>query len=137
MSRHKQPWVAHHRMDARRELPWVPIGKEYRFDTEDGSRTLRESFGGRSQLIVYHFTFGPTYTRGLPGLLVGSRHLQRRRTPPERARRDVLLHLPGAAGETPGLQAADGVDFPWAPRMESTTTSTSRSHARRRRSANS
>jgi predicted dithiol-disulfide oxidoreductase (DUF899 family) len=33
-------------MDARRELPWVPIGKEYRFDTEDGSRTLRESFGG-------------------------------------------------------------------------------------------
>ncbi len=50
----------------RRELPWVPIGKEYRFDTEDGSRTLRELFGGRSQLIVYHFMFGPTYTAGCP-----------------------------------------------------------------------
>jgi len=50
----------------RRELPWVPIGKEYRFDTEDGSRTLRELFGGRSQLIVYHFMFGPTYTEGCP-----------------------------------------------------------------------
>src|SRR5258708_15748778 len=61
-----QPWVAHHRMDARRELPWVPIRKEYRFDTEEGSRTLRQLFGGRSQLIVYHFMFGPTYTAGCP-----------------------------------------------------------------------
>ena len=50
----------------RRELPWVPIGKEYRFDTEEGSRTLRELFGGRSQLLVYHFMFGPTYTAGCP-----------------------------------------------------------------------
>src|SRR5260221_5834640 len=66
VSRNKQPWVAHHRMDAQRELPWVPIGKEYRFDTEDGSRTLRELFAGRSQLIVYDFTFGPTYTAGCP-----------------------------------------------------------------------
>src|SRR5258707_12927860 len=61
-----QPWVAHHRMDARRELPWVPIRKEYRIDTEEGSRTLRQLFGGRSQLIVYHFMFGPTYTAGCP-----------------------------------------------------------------------
>jgi predicted dithiol-disulfide oxidoreductase (DUF899 family) len=48
----------------RRELPWVPVEKEYRFDTDDGSRTLAELFDGRSQLIVYHFMFGPGYTAG-------------------------------------------------------------------------
>jgi predicted dithiol-disulfide oxidoreductase (DUF899 family) len=48
----------------RRELPWVPLVKEYRFDTEDGTRTLAELFDGRSQLIVYHFMFGPGYTAG-------------------------------------------------------------------------
>jgi predicted dithiol-disulfide oxidoreductase (DUF899 family) len=50
----------------RRELPWVPVEKEYRFATDDGPRTLRELFGGRSQLLVYHFMFGPTYTAGCP-----------------------------------------------------------------------
>ena len=48
----------------RRELPWVPLEKEYRFDTQDGTRTLAELFEGRSQLIVYHFMFGPHYTAG-------------------------------------------------------------------------
>jgi predicted dithiol-disulfide oxidoreductase (DUF899 family) len=48
----------------RRALPWVPIEKEYRFDTAEGPRTLRELFDGRSQLIVYHFMFGPAYTAG-------------------------------------------------------------------------
>ncbi len=50
----------------RRELPWVPIEKEYSFGTDEGPRTLPELFGGRSQLIVYHFMFGPTYTAGCP-----------------------------------------------------------------------
>jgi predicted dithiol-disulfide oxidoreductase (DUF899 family) len=50
----------------RRELPWVRLDKEYRFDTDDGSATLAELFGGRSQLIVYHFMFGPDYTAGCP-----------------------------------------------------------------------
>ncbi|MGE5131690.1 MAG: DUF899 domain-containing protein [Gemmatimonadota bacterium] len=50
----------------RRSLPWVPIGKEYRFATTDGPRTLAELFGGRSQLAVYHFMFGPSYTAGCP-----------------------------------------------------------------------
>src|SRR5215813_9051822 len=50
----------------RRALPWVPIEKEYRFDTADGPRTLRELFDGCSQLIVYHFMFGPDYTEGCP-----------------------------------------------------------------------
>src|SRR5919197_3363734 len=50
----------------RRELPWVPVDREYRFDTEDGEKTLAELFDGRSQLLVYHFMFGPSYDAGCP-----------------------------------------------------------------------
>ena len=50
----------------RRELPWVAIEKEYRFDADDGPRTLAELFDGRSQLLVYHFMFGPSYEAGCP-----------------------------------------------------------------------
>jgi predicted dithiol-disulfide oxidoreductase (DUF899 family) len=50
----------------RRELPWVPVDKEYRFETEEGTKTLAELFDGRSQLLVYHFMFGPEYTAGCP-----------------------------------------------------------------------
>ena len=50
----------------RRELPWVPVEKEYTLQTEDGARTLAQLFDGRSQLIVYHFMFGPGYEAGCP-----------------------------------------------------------------------
>ena len=50
----------------RQELPWVRVDKEYRFDTEEGSVSLRELFRGRSQLLVYHFMFGPDYKAGCP-----------------------------------------------------------------------
>jgi predicted dithiol-disulfide oxidoreductase (DUF899 family) len=50
----------------RRELPWVAVDKEYRFDTDDGTRTLAELFDGRSQLLFYHFMFGPGYQAGCP-----------------------------------------------------------------------
>jgi predicted dithiol-disulfide oxidoreductase (DUF899 family) len=50
----------------RRELPWLPVEKEYRLDTDDGERTLTELFDGRSQLLVYHFMFGPSYDAGDP-----------------------------------------------------------------------
>ena len=50
----------------RRELPWVAIEKQYRFDTDDGTRTLAGLFGGRSQLLIYHFMFGPSYEAGCP-----------------------------------------------------------------------
>jgi predicted dithiol-disulfide oxidoreductase (DUF899 family) len=50
----------------RRDLPWVPVEKEYRFDTDDGEQTLAELFAGRSQLLVYHFMFGPSYEAGDP-----------------------------------------------------------------------
>ena len=48
----------------RRELPWVPVEKEYRFETDDGTKSLAELFDGRSQLLVYHFMFGPPYEAG-------------------------------------------------------------------------
>ena len=50
----------------RRELPWVRVEKEYTFETEEGRKTLAELFDGRSQLLLYHFMFGPKYTAGCP-----------------------------------------------------------------------
>src|SRR5436190_20412572 len=48
----------------RLELPWVPVEKEYEFDTEDGKKTLAELFDGRSQLLAYNIMFGPDYENG-------------------------------------------------------------------------
>jgi predicted dithiol-disulfide oxidoreductase (DUF899 family) len=50
----------------RRELPWVRVDEDYRFETDDGTKTLAELFDGRSQLLMYHFMFGPEYTAGCP-----------------------------------------------------------------------
>jgi len=50
----------------RQALPWVRIDKEYRFETDEGSASLKDLFRGRSQLLVYHFMFGPDYTAGCP-----------------------------------------------------------------------
>src|SRR5438105_13322662 len=50
----------------RQELPWVRIEKDYRFDTDEGRASLADLFRGRSQLLVYHFMFGPDYTAGCP-----------------------------------------------------------------------
>src|SRR5499433_2595013 len=50
----------------RQALPWVAVEKDYRFETEDGTKTLAELFDGRSQLMVYHFMFGPAWDAGCP-----------------------------------------------------------------------
>ena len=50
----------------RQELPWVRVEKTYRFETDKGSASMAELFSGRSQLLVYHFMFGPDYTAGCP-----------------------------------------------------------------------
>ena len=50
----------------RQELPWVPVNKGYRFETGEGSASLADLFPGRSQLLVYHFMFGPDYAAGCP-----------------------------------------------------------------------
>ena len=94
----------------RRELPWVRVEKEYRFDTDDGEKALGELFDGRSQLLVYHFMFGPTYEAGCPtcssmadGVDGVLSHLQR-------PGRDVRPRLAGTAGEAAGLQAPHGFE---------------------------
>jgi predicted dithiol-disulfide oxidoreductase (DUF899 family) len=48
----------------RRELPWVPVEKDYSFETSDGTKSLADLFDGRSQLMIYHFMFGPPYDAG-------------------------------------------------------------------------
>ena len=50
----------------REELPWVRVDKDYRFETDEGSASLRDLFRGRSQLMIYHFMLGPDYTAGCP-----------------------------------------------------------------------
>src|SRR5829696_1184821 len=50
----------------RQELPWVRIDKDYRFEIDEGSASLADLFGGRTQLLMYHFMFGPEYTAGCP-----------------------------------------------------------------------
>lgn len=50
----------------RQELPWVKVDKAYRFETDEGPASLADLFQGRSQLLVYHFMFGPDYTAGCP-----------------------------------------------------------------------
>jgi predicted dithiol-disulfide oxidoreductase (DUF899 family) len=98
----------------RRELPWVPVEKQYTFDTDDGPKSLRELFDGRSQLLVYHFMFGPKWTEGCPlcsywadsfnGAIVHLKH------------RDVTMVC---ASSAPGAQLDAykrrmGWSFPWA-----------------------
>jgi predicted dithiol-disulfide oxidoreductase (DUF899 family) len=60
---------------ARRELPWVKVQKEYAFDAPGGRETLADLFGGKSQLIVYHFMFGPGWEQGCPSCSLISDHL--------------------------------------------------------------
>ena len=50
----------------RQQLPWVKVDKDYRFETDEGSASFADLFGGRSQLLMYHFMFGPDYTAGCP-----------------------------------------------------------------------
>src|SRR3954447_18779588 len=52
--------------ERRRQLPWVAVEKDYRFETSEGTKSLAELFDGRSQLLVYHFMFGPSYDAGCP-----------------------------------------------------------------------
>jgi predicted dithiol-disulfide oxidoreductase (DUF899 family) len=75
-----------HQRDAlnaeRRKLPWVKIDKEYVFDGPNGKETLADLFDGRSQLIVYHFMFGPDWEEGLPELFLPVRsHRRHARAP--------------------------------------------------------
>src|SRR6201993_1192772 len=98
----------------RQELPWVRVDKEYRFDTDEGNATLADLFRGRSQLLVYHYMFGPDYTAGCAtcstiadGFNGFGVHL---------ANHDVTLSAVSRAplAELPGEQRGEGWTFPWA-----------------------
>jgi predicted dithiol-disulfide oxidoreductase (DUF899 family) len=103
----------------RQKLPWVRIDKEYRFETDEGSALLGDLFRGRSQLLVYHFMFGPDYTAGCPacsaiadgfdGLVV---HL---------ANHDVTLSAVSRAPFTKLQEYKErmGWTFPWASSLGS------------------
>jgi predicted dithiol-disulfide oxidoreductase (DUF899 family) len=73
----------------RRQLPWVKVGKDYSFDTPDGRKSLADLFGGRSQLVIYHFMFGPDWQEGCPSCSFIADHLDG--TLPHLAARDVTL----------------------------------------------
>ena len=103
----------------RRELPWVPIDKEYRFETDEGSASLADLFRGRSQLLVYHFMFGPDYTAGCPacsaiadGFNGFATHL---------ANHDVMLWAVSRAPieKLRAYKERMGWTFPWASSFES------------------
>ena len=98
----------------RQELPWVRIDKEYRFETDAGSASLADLFQGRSQLLVYHFMFGPGYTAGCPscsmiadGFNGSAVHL---------ANHDVMLWAVSRAplGKLQTYRRRMGWTFPWA-----------------------
>ena len=98
----------------RRELPWVKVDKDYRFDTDNGSVALKDLFQTRSQLLVYHFMFGPDYKAGCPscsaiadGFNGYHEHL---------ANHDVMLWAISRAPleKLQSLQKEMGWTFPWA-----------------------
>src|SRR4051794_17641803 len=59
----------------RRKLPWIKIDKNYVFETPEGKKTLAELFNGRSQLVIYHFMFGPDWNEGCPSCSFLSDHV--------------------------------------------------------------
>src|SRR5918999_1981529 len=101
----------------RQELPWAPIEKEYVFETDDGPKTLAEFFDGRSQLLVYHFMFGPSVDgwpeAGCPGCSYTADSLD-----------GAVVHLPhrdvtfvavsrGPVERLHAYRARMGWSFPW------------------------
>ena len=97
----------------RRELPWVKLDKEYVFDSPDGKKTLAALFDGRSQLIVYHFMFGPEWKEGCPSCSFNMDHTDG--ALPHLAQRDVTF-LAVSRAPLPKIEEFKrrmGWRFPW------------------------
>jgi predicted dithiol-disulfide oxidoreductase (DUF899 family) len=97
----------------RRELPWVKVEKDYIFDASGGKKTLAQLFGGKSQLIVYHFMFGPGWEEGCPSCSYLSDHFDGMLV--HLAHRDVTL-LAVSRAPSPQIEAFKkrmGWRFPW------------------------
>src|SRR6266853_6434922 len=98
----------------RQELPWVRIDKEYRFETDEGSASLVDLFRGRSQLLVYHFMFGPDYKAGCPSCSAIADGFDR--SVVHLANHDVTLSAVSRAplAKLQGYKRRMGWTFPWA-----------------------
>jgi predicted dithiol-disulfide oxidoreductase (DUF899 family) len=98
----------------RQELPWVRIDKEYRFETDEGSASLKDLFRGRSQLLVYHFMFGPDYKAGCPSCSAIADGFDR--TVVHLANHDVTLSAVSLAplAKLQAYKRRMGWTFPWA-----------------------
>ena len=98
----------------RRELPWVKVDKNYVFDTPEGKQTLADLFGGRSQLIVYHFMLGPGWGQGCPSCSYLADHFDGAAI--HLAQRDVTLLVVSRAplAEIDAYKKRMGWHFPWA-----------------------
>jgi predicted dithiol-disulfide oxidoreductase (DUF899 family) len=107
-----------HRSDAvaelRQALPWVRIDKDYMFDTEAGPASLKDLFQGRSQLMVYHFMFGPDYSAGCPSCSAIADGFDG--VGPHLANHDVMLWAVSRAplAKLLGYKRRMGWHFPWA-----------------------
>jgi predicted dithiol-disulfide oxidoreductase (DUF899 family) len=102
----------------RRELPWVKVEKNYVFDTPAGKRTLAELFDGRSQLLVYHFMFGPDWAEGCPSCSFVADHIDGALV--HLAARDVTLAMVSRA-PLPKIEAFKkrmGWRFKWVSSFE-------------------
>jgi len=102
----------------RRNLPWVKVDKEYVFDTPDGKKTLAELFGRKSQLIVYHFMFGPNWEEGCPSCSLLGDHFDG--SVIHLAHRDVALQVISRAplDQIEAFKKRMGWKFPWASSYE-------------------
>jgi predicted dithiol-disulfide oxidoreductase (DUF899 family) len=98
----------------RQELPWVEVEKDYEFETEDGTKSLSDLFAGRSQLVIYHFMFGPTYETGCPVCSSIADTLAPQ--VPHLAARDTTLMLAsrGPLEKLLAFRERMGWDIPWA-----------------------
>jgi predicted dithiol-disulfide oxidoreductase (DUF899 family) len=98
----------------RRKLPWVRVEKEYVFDTPSGKKTLADLFEGRSQLIVYHFMFGPEWQEGCPSCSFNMDHADGALV--HLAQRDVTLTAVSRAplSKIEAFKTRMGWRFPWA-----------------------
>jgi predicted dithiol-disulfide oxidoreductase (DUF899 family) len=100
-------------------LPWVPVETEYTFDTEDGAKTLAELFGGNSQLVVYHFMFGPDWDEGCPSCSAMMDHVEVPRV--HLSNHDVSFVAVSRAPleKLLGYRSRMGWSFPWASSLGS------------------
>src|SRR5256885_5472321 len=98
----------------RQALPWVRVDKDYRFETDQGSATLTDLFRGRSQLLVYHFMFGPEYSAGCPACSAIADGFNG--FAPHLANHDVMLWAVSRAPleKLRGYKQRMGWSFPWA-----------------------